>query len=537
MYDGAGATVHVCLLFHVFIVIFHFFVRQLKMSLFRKSILWQPIKVSVQYLIAVLFLLFINVSGPKAQGAFFWSEQKRIPDYPDFTQEPPYLIADQNNTIHAFNAQVLQPDEENSPKAIFYRQWTREGGWTSPNDIIYDRGGGTVDILGVVSDSSGTVYLLFQKDFHDIYLTVTHLADAGKSTDWSSPILLASQSTHVGIGFEIIGAIATDDNGNLVVIYSGSEVGKGLYSVSSSDYGSNWSDPYPVYLTGDDTVVVTDPALYVGRSGLFHAVWSTFLNNGSGGPGYYGQYDPGTRTWTEPIPLDLPGIRTPDVIEYEDQIIVSYYHRNVNGNWWRISGDGGKSWSIPSQVSTHHVGTNGRVSFVVDSQNNLYAFFGERINDLNHGMWQSRWTGYTWTEPEPVVRGPQIRDVIGGDGFDPRAARAIVSNGNLILVTWTTDGFAGENGVWYSVKQVDAPALPSVALQEPTNIPPATITVSAPSTAVQVAATATRAFDKNDDTPGSALNPQLSIIIGVVPVLLVLLGTIFIFSFRHNKNK
>src|SRR6185436_8292405 len=231
------------------------------MSIFRKSIIWRSAKVSLQYLITILFLLFINVSGPKAQVAFFWSEQKRIPDFPDFTQEPPYLIADQNNTIHAFNAQVLRPDDENSPKAIFYRQWTKEGGWTSPNDIIYDNAGGTVDLLGVTSDSTGTVYLLFEKDYFNIYLTVAYLGNAGNSNAWSPPVLLASQATHVGIGFEIIGAIATDGNGNLVVVYSGSEVGKGLYSVNSSDYGNNWSDPYPVYLTGDETVVVTDPAL------------------------------------------------------------------------------------------------------------------------------------------------------------------------------------------------------------------------------------------------------------------------------------
>jgi hypothetical protein len=127
--------------------------------------------------------------------------------------------------------------------------------------------------------------------------------------------------------------------------------------------------------------------------------------------------------------------------------------------------------------------------------------------------------------------------VIGGDGFDPRAARAVVSNGNLILVAWTTDGFAGENGAWYSYKQVDAPALPSVALQEPTQIPAATSTVFAPSTAVQVAVTATHVLNMTDDTPGSGLNPQLSIILGIVPVLLVLLGTIFIFVLGQTKNK
>ena len=484
----------------------------------------------------ILLLLFVNISQPKAQTAYFWSEQKRIPDYPDFTQEPPFMIADQNNTVHAFNAQPLHADEEDSPKAIFYRQWTREGGWTNPNDIIYDTEGGSLDILSVTSDPSGMVYLIFQQGFFNIYFTSADLANAGNSPSWSLPVLIAAQATHVGIGFGGVAAISADNIGNLVVIYSGSEFGKGLYSVTSSDQGNNWSNPYPVYLTGDETIVITDPALYLGQAGNFHAVWTTYLDDGSAGAGFYSRLDPNAKVWSEPTALDIPGIRTPDIIEYDGKLIVSYYHANVNGNWWRLSTDGGNSWSLPSQVSSAHVGTNGRVSFVVDSKNNLYAFFGERINDLNHGMWQCLWTGYSWTAPEPVVKGPQVRDAIGGDGFDPRAARAIVSNGNLILVTWTTDGFAGENGVWYSYKQVDAPELPAVALEEPTTIAQSNPTVPAESTTSQLPiATATHVLNISGESPRFAPNPQLPIIIGIVPVLLILLGTILIYYVRQSR--
>ena len=506
------------------------------MSLLNRITIWRFINAQLRYTLPLLLLLFVNVAQPKAQAAFFWSEQKRIPDYPDFAHEPPFMIADQNHTIHAFNAQPLHLGEENSPNAIFYRQWTKERGWAKPNDIIYNSAGGSLDILGVTSDPSGMVYLLFQQGFSNIYITSAYLANAGESTAWSLPILIATQSTHVGVGFEGIAAIAADNNGNVVVVYSGSEFGEGLYSVISTDHGSNWSDPYPVYLTGDETIIVTDPAMYLGQTGNFHAVWTTYLDDGSAGPGFYGRFDPNAKAWSEPTALDVPGIRTPNIIEYDSKIIVSYYHANVNGNWWRLSTDDGNSWSLPSQVSSDHVGTNGRVSFAVDSKNNLYAFFGERINDLNHGMWQCLWTGYSWTAPEPVVKGPQVRDAIGGEGFDPRAARAIVSNGNVILVTWTTDGFAGENGAWFSFKQVDAPELPEVALQMPTTVAQIPPTVLAESTAAPlVVAAATSVLSISGEAPRFAPNPQLSIIVGVVPVLLILLGTILIYYLRQNR--
>jgi hypothetical protein len=502
-----------------------------------KGTIWRLMNMHLRYTIPLILLLFVNVSQPKAQGEYFWSEQARIPEYPDFTQEPPFLIADRNNTVHAFNSQALNLEDDNSPSAIFYRQWTKDGGWTNPNDIIYNSAGGSLDILGAASDSSGMVYLIYQQDFFNIYFTYAYLANAGSSTAWSQPVLIAGQSTHVSTGFLGIAAIAADGHGNIVVIYSGSQLGKGLYSVTSSDGGASWSDPYPVYLTGDETMSVTDPALVLGQSGSYHAVWATYLSDGGAGPGFYSKFDPATKTWTDPTQLDVPGIRTPDVTEYNGQIIVSYYHDNVNGNWWRLSSDGGKSWSLPSQFSPRFVGTNGRVSFAVDSKNTLYAFFGERINDLNHGMWQCIWTGYAWTDPEPVVKGPQVRDVIGGNGFDPRAARAVVSNGNVMLVTWTTDGFAGENGAWYSYKTLDAPALPAV----PNPYPTPNVSVLATDTPVGLVIiestnTPINLGDLSDQPSSFLLSPQTPIFSGAILVLVIIVGLLVLRSVTHSRD-
>lgn len=500
---------------------------------------WHLSTLSIRILALVFFLSFSNVSQPKAQAAYFWSEQEKIPNYYPMGEQPPYMIADQNHTIHAFNSQPLDLEDENSPKALFYRQWTQDGGWTSPIDILFDSGGGNIEILDVTSTSSGLVYLIYQKNFADIYFTYAYIADAGRSTAWASSILIAGQSTHVALGFTGVGAIVSDGLGTIVVIYSGSESGQGLYSTHSSDYGNNWARSYPVYLTGDDSVLVTDPALSIGESGIIHGVWTTFQEDGFGGPGYYANFYPDAVAWSESTELDVPGIRTPSVTEFKSDVFVSYYHFSTNGNWWRRSSDGGNTWTPPSQLSPRHVGTNGRVSFVVDSTDTLHAFFGGRINDLNHGMWQSTWMEGSWTTPQAIVRGPQIVDVPGGNGFDPGAARAVISNGNLVLVTWGTDGFAGLNGAWYSYKMLNIPALPSQLYPVPTLDVIAPPTINTPEELIQVESTSTpiTLLTENDRQPsGLLLNPQTSIFSGVVLALILVIGILILTTLSRSQG-
>jgi hypothetical protein len=490
----------------------------------------------LQSTLMVLLLLVIQVSHAEAQGSYFWSQQQKIPEYRASTEEPPYLIADMNHTVHAFNSQPLNLENPDSPISVFYRQWTLKNGWTYPNDILFDIDGNALNLLGVTNDQSGQVHLIVLRN-GAIYYTQNYLANAGNAASWLVPALIAEGAAGYGPGFEIIAAIAADPQGNeIVVIYGGQRDGKGLYSTMSSDGGGSWSDPYPIYLTGDETMVITDPKLFVGETGLFHAVWTTFLDDGNGGPGFYANFDPETFSWSEPLELDEPGIRTPSVIETNGDVFVSYYHHNVNGNWWRRSRDNGVTWTLPEQFSPRHIGTNGAVSFAVDSGNVLHAFFGERIDDNNHGMWHVTFTGSNWTNIEAVVRGPQQRGGTAGNGFDPRSARAVIVNGNTALVTWGTDGFAGTNGAWYSYKKLDMPELPSMDLESPTLIPRSTSTIPSNTPIISSIGTAANNPEIHLDEPGAAPNPQISIFAGVIPVLALVFGMIVLYYVVQAKK-
>lgn len=491
--------------------------------------------------ITMFVLLFkSDVLGSSAQQSGYWTRQERIPEYYKGTEEPPYLIADQNHVVHAFNSQPLDLEDETSPYVIYYRQWTLEDGWTIPNDVLYYEPAGSIKLVSVVSDKDWIVHLVFLDDNGNLYYTYAYLSEAGSPSAWSEPQIIAEQATRTGPGFEYIGAMAVDTDANkLVLIYSGSEYGDGLYYVFSTDHGATWSSPDLVYLITGDDFVVTDPELYVGTSGIFHAVWSNFKSDGSAGSGYYAAWDPVNNAWRKPIELDVPGIRTPSIIEYNGDLFVSYYHASTNGNWWRRSSDAGITWTSPVQLTPFHKGTNGGLSFVVDSDNTLHAFFGERIDDNNHGMWHSIWTGTTWSNPEAVVKGPQVKDVIGGKGFDPRSARAVISNGNVVLVTWGTDGAGGVNGPWYSYKRFNTPELPTQPLPVPSLAVVQGITsedtpVAIP-TVLQVEKTPIL-LNNGGDAPRSLQSPQTVIWISVVPVVLLLLGFLFVRYISRNRN-
>jgi hypothetical protein len=100
---------------------------------------------------------------------------------------------------------------------------------------------------------------------------------------------------------------------------------------------------------------------------------------------------------------------------------------------------------------------------VVDANDTLHLFFGQRIsgNPDIHGLWHSVWVDPRWSEPEAIIKGPQVNDLVGRSSFDPYAARAVVSRGNVILVTWRTDPGNKGNGVWFSYQTIDAPGSPT----------------------------------------------------------------------------
>jgi hypothetical protein len=112
----------------------------------------------LRVLTLVMLVLWLTGAQPTpaaAQSIIRWSTPQRIPGYFDKTT-PPYMVVDQNRTVHAMTSQKY-PDGE---VVIFYNRWTLEGGWTKPVDVlispVYE-----ARLMGVVLDKAGILHVLF----------------------------------------------------------------------------------------------------------------------------------------------------------------------------------------------------------------------------------------------------------------------------------------------------------------------------------------------------------------------------------------
>jgi hypothetical protein len=420
------------------------------------------------YVFGLLILLFsFNLQAyrpsPRLQEPA-WSVPQTIPGYDPATVSP-ILIADQDRTVHAFSSQWVSNPGEDPIRAIVYNKWTLENGWTNPADIILSPTQ-EARLTDVYLDKKGIFHLTFYGGNNtnaNIYYTQAPAAIAADSTSWSTPLIIGDVAADPEAA-----AIAENDQGAIVVVYSGRKLGNGLYVVNSTDGGANWSNASPMFFPQSDRPNISRLDVIRSKTGKLHALWGLYSANGQGRGIYYANSEDGTQ-WSEPVLLANSdaglGSQTPAIIEYKDELVALF---NMPPKiMMRRSTDDGKTWGGPAVMFPRHVGVNGSLSPVIDGNDDLHLFFGQRISgspDI-HGMWHSILKGDRWTEPDAVVKGPRIWDTEGLTSFDPYEAHAVVSQGNVILVTWITDlGDRKPNGVFYSYSVLDAPEAPVVAL-------------------------------------------------------------------------
>lgn len=427
--------------------------------------------------LSVLILALIGIALQRdlshAQQLPQWTPQQRIPGYTADTLTP-ILVADQNRTVHAFVSQA--PGEGSNATDILYRRWTVEDGWTQPIDIVIPPSGRQqARVEGAHLAQDGTMHMVFfggNDAVAEIYYTYAPAIFADQAPMWMIADVVGERAVTPNEA-----ALVGDSRDYLYLLYSGNMNGNGLYATQSLDGGATWSEPTPIFYTYDSTRWPLGLKMYVDRHDHIHAVWAVVNSTGNSEAIYYTQLENEAAQWREPTLLsdstEMPfETDTPNVIVYHDELMVIYHYDQPTTRWLRRSSDGGVTWSEPVKAFPSHIGSNGPVTFVIDSSEILHVFFGERTgpHPADHGMWHSTWDGNQWRPPRAIVS-DKVRD-----DFDPSFARAILSQGNVILVTWMTDPGKLERGTWYSYTTLAAPALPLQALPTPP-LPTATAVV------------------------------------------------------------
>jgi hypothetical protein len=404
----------------------------------------------ITLLLLGIFTYSQNVYAREAQN---WSIPDRIYGLGNMVLSP-YLIADQNRTVHAFVSDWVGMN--NPQLAVMYLWWSIDTGWTIPVDIILPERG-QARIKGAFLDERGVIHLAFWQgdDLNaSIYHTYAFVENAGNARGWSNPQQIGSialapdEAILLGNSFD-----------HLFVVYFGSPDRRGLYISHSQDYGASWSSPMIIYVMESDEQFPSSLNAYMGIDNWMQLVWTVRTTDREENEKvYYARVDTETYLWEAPIILkELDGALaySATIIEHQGELFAIYHDDDPTTRWMRRSIDGGNNWSVPVRLFDH-LGSNGPSSLIIDNNNELHMFFGNRVGWPSiHGLWHSIWQGHQWSQPIPVISGPPAPN------FDPGRQQAVVSQGNVILVTWIQElGRPERNGVWYSYMIVDAPAFP-----------------------------------------------------------------------------
>jgi len=479
----------------------------------------------------------------QAQPTYHWASDQRVPGYLDDTFTP-YLLADQNRTVHAFASQFV--DSGNRRLAIVYRKWTLAGGWTRPVDILLAPTGDAT-FLAAYLDVFGVMHVFFSNGNGQsavIYYANAPAALADSVQAWSAPAILGGAISGVNSA-----ALTGDDKGSLVFIYSGTADGNGVYSLHSSDSGQNWSDPVQVFLTQDPGLVPFSLRIFPGKDQQIRTAWNVVTNVGVDEQLYFANYDILSGKWSKPVQLDRridsPGYfgpSFPTLVDNGVEIVITYN----GGNPFKgqpvdpgrpvqrsiISIDGGKTWSEPSNPFPFHVGRSGEHTMVLDGIGRPHTSFVQRIESnvdgkysIIGGIWHSVFENGGWSNPDRFVT-----------TYSPHDVRSVVVQGNILLVVWRQDPGEGKHGIWYSYTVLDNPELPVVPLptavlandsnQQPDGTPtPGTFPTPTPP----------QLTDKQQGITDTNINPASPLIYGILPVIIVI-GLLVIYQVMRARQ-
>lgn len=474
-----------------------------------------------------------------AQTPIIWSPRTRIPGTHDKALTP-YLVADQNRTVHAFFSQPLDDDDEKW--AIFYNQWRLDEGWTTPNDIFLGLDGDAIYVHGAFLDKAGTMHMIFYccNDLTpNIYYTHAPVMLANQAPAWSSPLLVGSVARQPHSA-----ALASDNQGNFYVVYSGEVEGKGIYAVHSADSGNSWSSPVPLFFTYDEKLLPFNVKLYLDQQGQLHATWTVNRADGNGNAIYYARLAADHVTWSEAIPLETPAdgrfgaITSQAIFGWGEELLVVYLGwADFPVRMARRSTDSGKSWSEPFEFLPPTRGEYGSAVFADDSDQQVHVVFGDRGRDLT--LWHSSGRNGNWLPPDAMVPPSEAAAYPQGHPleFHPVDPEIVISQGNVLLATWVLDPGHGDNGIWYTFANLGTPELPLVPL--PTLFPTRTPIPTATAITVQQPVTPTVmgiAPSPKEVAIASVNSPARLLLVGVSPVLLMVIVIIVIRQINHYRG-
>lgn len=365
----------------------------------------------------------------------------------------PTVITDQTGGVHVFWVNRLKaPKPGIATGEIIYT--ARHGSqWSKPTDVIAMSGVGAP--TGAVAGNA-MISVFFHGTAGMLFRTSSPVDRATRAAAWNRPLALGPMNDS--------GEVIVDSHGRLYLVYPG-QGSSGVFYQNSDDDGQTWS--FPVEVSPPGLNATSDfTRMAVGPDGTIHVVWTEFrLPNGWPPIGvFYSRSTNGGKTWSPALQIAEEGFTQANVAGGPNGTVFIAWNgmSGVQGRYSRLSRDGGKTWSKASVlvVPTNSVGgSSGPPGLVVDAKGVAHVLFttGGRV-------WYCYWQGSSWSTPEDVHGGDEGGFPSGDLPVDERTRQieqpvmALGPDGQLHVVFWDMRPSQNVTYVWYTTKQVYAPA-------------------------------------------------------------------------------
>ena len=421
---------------------------------------------------------FIN---PQAGG---WSTPASI-SAPQVTSWFPDIVSDSLNHVH-----VAWAAGTSGFDTVLYTSSADGVNWSKINDIAAVPQNGTDSAAtrpALWVDANGYLNLSYVSS--TLYFTRAPVATAGSAAAWVQPEKLN------GNQIAYFSRIIQDPHNQLHLFYTENVVSNNctqcyhLFHRVSTDNAVTWSDPQDISADGTGAA---KPQIVANDKGGIFAVWESGIGGGLGQLSstsvvkFAASTDFG-KTWTQSTTLSPASIdEAKDItigLDGKGNLVTAWLALPDNTVDFQKSSDDGKTWSKPTPIN----GITGSwdtypsklddYSMVTDSSGAIHLVLIGQLQgsetptpapkdpsltptpgnlDVLHLTWQNN----SWSDPDIVTK---------FNGDVPEWPRAAISGGNVLNLVWFVRDQANiwnsDNAhyrIWYTRKQLNAPALPTV---------------------------------------------------------------------------
>lgn len=457
-------------------------------------------------------------------------------DLPLAPASAPVAVLDSTGRLHVLWSTA---DTAGAPGAALTYARLENGRWSTPAVVLRSPEGKS-DAPALVAAEDRLHAVWSGGADGRIYYSQAFARDATTSAGWSEPLALTEIAGSPSAGRDP--QILTDLLGRLYVIYAVPlNEGRGIYATFSDDAGVTWSEPAVVFdAEAEGWLSVAQPSLSVDEQGNLLAVWLRLPLPGNGpAEGLYSAASVDGAFWTEPELLVEGAMTLPQAVAtLKGQLLVIWYDAQRSTAAYRLSSDGGVTWSLTSQVPGLRA-LQGAPAVAADGAGSIHlaALVADSTTPGALTLAHLLWDGERWTAEPALDLGRELQPAPGSAAKPALAASAPLGRLEVLFVAQTANTSVSAGATTWSLLHTSralpvaaSAALPQFARVTPTPAPAATPTPT-PTPRPQV----------NPDAPqvgapvleAGPLSLPLIALVGITLALLLVVGLVVVQSRRR----